>query len=105
MILKKVQRFQCKLCRKKFSAATHKPTYRQKRRRINETIRLAFALCMYQSVIALLAGVNVKTVAERLVWQAELSREKNACFVEKYIGPTKKDRGFLCAPAKTVDAR
>jgi len=89
---KKIQRFQCKLCRKKFSAATHKPTYRQKRRRINETIRLAFAFCMCQRDIALLTGVNVKTVAARLVWQAGLSREKNACFVEKYIeryGPIK----------------
>lgn len=90
---KKIQRFQCKACSKKFSSATDKPTYRQKRRRINATVRLVLAFGMCQRDIALLTGVNVKTVASRLVWQAKLSRRKNARFVDHYIeryGPIKR---------------
>lgn len=82
---KYIQRYQCKLCRKKFSAATDKSTYRQKRRRINATIRLCLSFGMCQRDIALLANVNVKTVASRLIWQAKLSRHKNQSFVEQYI--------------------
>jgi len=82
---KQIQRYQCKQCAKKFSAATHKPTYRQKRRRINSTIRHAFAFNMCQRDIALLTRVNVKTVAARLIWQSKLSREKNADFLKRYI--------------------
>jgi len=90
---KKIQRFQCKECGKKFSAATSKPTYRQKRRRINATIRSALAFGMCQRDIALLTQVNVKTVASRLIWQATLSREKHSRFIDQYIeryGPIKR---------------
>lgn len=90
---KSIQRYQCKACGKKFSSATGKPTYRQKRRRINCTIRLALAFNMCQRDIAQLTGVNVKTVAARLIWQANLSRQKNADFLDQYIeqyGPIRK---------------
>ena len=82
---KKIQRYQCKTCGKKFSAATDKPAYRQKCRRINSTVRLGLAFNMCQRDIALLTNVNVKTVAARLVWQAKLSREKNKRFIDQYI--------------------
>jgi len=90
---KQIQRFQCKACGKKFSAATFSPAYRQKRRRINATLRLAFAFGMCQRDMALLTQVNVKTVAARLVWQAKRSREKHARFIDQYIeryGPIKR---------------
>lgn len=90
---KKIQRFQCKECTKKFSAATDKPTYRQKRRRINATVRYGLSFGMCQRDLAQMTGVNVKTIAARLIWQAKLSREKNTLFVEQYIeryGPIKR---------------
>ena len=83
---KKIQRYQCKACGKKFSSATSKPTYRQKRRRINFTIKLGLAFCMSQRHLAQFAKVNVKTVAARLIWQAKQSRKKNESFVAQYIG-------------------
>ena len=89
---KSIQRFKCKLCAKKFSAATSKPTYRQKKRRINQTVRFAFASNMCPRDIAELVGVNVKTIAARLIWQARRSREKNRQYIEAYIqqyGPIK----------------
>lgn len=82
---KNIQRYQCKVCGKKFSSSTGCATYRQKRRRINATLRLSLAFTMCQRDIAQLIGVNVKTVAARLRWQARLSRAKNHRFVQQYI--------------------
>ena len=82
---KKIQRWQCKPCAKKFSSATFRPAYRQKARRINSTVRFGFSSNMCQRDIAELVGVNVKTVAARLIWQAKLSRAKNKRFIHDYI--------------------
>jgi len=87
-----VQRYKCKLCQKKFSSATFKPTYRQKKRRVNSTVRFAFASNMCPRDIAELVGVNLKTIAARLVWQAKLSREKHRLYLQAFIqqhGPIK----------------
>lgn len=89
---KHIQRWQCKKCAKKFSSATLKPTYRQKRRRINSTVRFGLACNMCQRDIAELVGVNVKTVAARLIWQAKLSRAKHKRYLDAYVtqhGPIK----------------
>ncbi len=89
---KAVQRYRCKACGKKFSAATFKPTYRQKKRRINSTIRFCFASNMCPRDMAELVGVNIKTVASRLRWQAALSRRKNREYLRAYLdvqGPIK----------------
>ena len=82
---KDVQRFRCKTCGKRFSTATFKPTYRQKKRRINSTIRFCFASNMCPRDIAELVSVNIKTVASRLIWQAKLSREKNRQYLKAYM--------------------
>ena len=81
---KDVQRFRCKACGKRFSTATFKPTYRQKKRRINSTVRFCFASNMCPRDIAELVSVNVKTVASRLIWQAMLSRKKNHLYLQAY---------------------
>lgn len=87
-----IQRWQCKKCGKKFSSATFKPTYRQKKRRINATVRFCLASNMCQRDIAELVGVDVKTIAARLIWQARLSRAKNNRYIDALIkqhGPIK----------------
>ncbi len=81
---KNIQRLKCKLCGKKFSFATGKPTYRQKKRRINFTVKRALTYNMCQRDIAELVGVNVKTIAARLIWQAELSRENQAILIDVF---------------------
>lgn len=89
---KNIQRWKCKDCAKKFSSATFKPTYNQKKRRINQTIRFGFASNMCQRDIAELLSVNIKTVAARLVWLGKLSRAKNKRYVNAFIrqhGPIK----------------
>jgi len=82
---KLIQRYKCKQCAKKFSAATFKPTYRQRKRRINSILRFCFASNMCPRDIAELAGVNIKTVAARLVWQAKQSRKKNVLYLNALI--------------------
>ncbi len=82
---KVVQRFRCKACGKRFSTATFKPTYRQKKRRINSTIRFCFASNMCPRDIAEMVGVDIKTIASRLIWQASLSREKNRHYLRAYV--------------------
>ena len=82
---KNIQRWQCKRCAKKFSAATFRPAYRQKTRRINATVRFGLSSNMCQRDIAELVGVNVKTVAARLIWQAKLSRAKNKRYIHNFI--------------------
>ena len=82
---KHIQRWKCRDCAKKFSSATFKPTYRQKTRRINSTVRFGFASNMCQRDIAAMVSVNVKTVAARLVWQAALSRAKNKRYIDAFI--------------------
>ncbi|MFK7852618.1 MAG: hypothetical protein AB8B79_00835, partial [Granulosicoccus sp.] len=89
---KSIQRFKCKRCAKKFSAATFSATYRQKKRRINSTVRFCFASNMCPRDMAELVGVNIKTIASRLIWQARLSREKNRRYLKAFIkqhGPIK----------------
>lgn len=81
---KSIQRFKCKQCGKKCSAATFKSTYRQKKRRINSTVRLGFGSNMCPRDIAQMVGVNIKTIASRLIWQAAISREKNKLYLEAY---------------------
>lgn len=81
---KSIQRFKCKACGKKFSSATFSPAYRQKKRRINATARYCFASNMCPRDIANLVDVNIKTIASRLEWQAQLSRIKNRLYREAY---------------------
>jgi len=82
---KYIQRFKCKQCGKKFSAATFSACYRQKKRRINSTVRFGFGSNLCPRDIAELVGVNIKTIAARLIWQAKLSREKNKLYIQALI--------------------
>jgi len=89
---KSIQRFKCKKCGKKCSSATFKPTYRQKKRRINSTVRFALGSNMCPKDIAEMVSVNIKTVAARLIWQAKQSRVKNKLYLGAYLellGPIK----------------
>lgn len=70
---KNIQRWKCKDCSKKFSAATFKATYNQKKRQINQTIRFGLDNNMRQREIAALVSVNVKTIAARSVWLGKLA--------------------------------
>lgn len=72
-----VQRYVCKCCKKRFSEATNVPTYWQKKRFLNDPIM--DHLCSGTSMrrIAMLLGINRKTVANRLIFWSRVCRDLN----------------------------
>lgn len=69
---KRVPRYHCKICGQNFSSATFSWTYHQKKRKINQEIRRLLIANVCMNRIAVLVGVDYKTVARRL---EALSRE------------------------------
>ena len=69
-----IQRYRCKSCGKCHSSATHAPTYRQKRRRLNRLIEMDISSCSSQRRIAIKHGCDRKTVARKIVYLAGRAR-------------------------------
>src|SRR5690606_22655449 len=65
---KKVQRFRCRTCGKRFSNATFSENYNQKKRRINFTFLKYYASGLSIRRCALLLNVNPKTVDRRVAF-------------------------------------
>lgn len=76
-----IQRYRCKACGKCHSSATHTPTYRQKRRRLNRLIEVDISCSTAQRRIAIKLGCNRKTVARKIVFLAEQARQKTAAWL------------------------
>ena len=71
-----IQRYRCKVCGKCHSSATHAPTYRQKRRRLNPLIEADIASSTSERRIAKKLGCDRKTVARKVAFLAEQARQK-----------------------------
>ena len=71
-----IQRYRCKACGKCHSSATHAPTYRQKRRRLNPLIEADIASSTSERRIAKKLGCDRKTVARKVAFLAEQARLK-----------------------------
>ena len=78
-----IQRYRCKTCAKCHSSATHVPTYRQKRRRLNRLIEMDIASSTSQRRIAIKHGCARKTVARKVLFLAQEARKKSAQWLEK----------------------
>lgn len=76
-----IQRYLCKDCGKCHSSATHTPTYRQKRRRLNRLIEMDIASSTAQRRIAIKHGCDRKTVARKIVFLAQQARKKTAAWL------------------------
>ncbi len=74
---KKVQRFRCLKCRRSFSHATLRPTYRQKKRRINGQVFELLCSSVSMTRAAELLGVNRKTIDRRFLWLAKLESKRH----------------------------
>lgn len=77
---KLIQRFRCKSCGTRFSNATFKDTYRQKKRRINYELWKLLASNISMRRAALFFGVDKKTVERKFRFLGERSRRKNEQF-------------------------
>lgn len=65
---KYIRRFLCRSCNQHFSSASNKPTFGQKRRRLNPIIYKLLCSGTSQRRIAILLGCNLKTVARKLIF-------------------------------------
>ncbi|MEK9657218.1 MAG: hypothetical protein VW378_02455 [bacterium] len=71
-----VKRYWCKVCKKYFSQATFDPAYRQKKRHLNHSIKIALASLNSQRRLALMFNVNKNTIARKARYLAEQARLK-----------------------------
>ena len=76
-----IQRYRCRSCGKYHSSATHAPTYRQKRRRLNRLIEMDIASSTAQRRIAIKHGCDRKTVARKITFLAQEARKKAAIWL------------------------
>lgn len=82
---RKVQRYQCLSCGKKFSRATFQLEYRQKKRRVNWPLLGLFASGVSQRRCALLLKINKKTVARKFDYLADKYTHKNNSWREAKV--------------------
>ena len=80
---RKVQRFHCKNCGKKFSHSSFEFEYQQKKRRINFPIYKLLCSGVSQRRIAKILGVNKNTIPRRLIYWAHKARFLNKKELER----------------------
>lgn len=83
---KLIQRLRCRSCGARFSAATHTPTYRQKKRRINSHLAKLLSSNVSMRRSAWILRVNRKTVERKLAFLGQKYRRLNRRYCEKRQG-------------------
>ena len=79
---RKIQRYHCKICSKKFSSATFSPAKNQKKRRFNHTLLLQLASGISQNRAAILHKCHPITIKRKFDYLAKRSRIKNRKLLE-----------------------
>ena len=72
-----IQRYRCRTCSRYFSSATGSRRFDQRKRRVNEPLRLLLCSGVSQRRAAVLLRVNRKTVVRKFRWLAEQARTEN----------------------------
>ncbi len=80
---RKVQRFKCQKCERKFSASTHTLEWKQKKRRVNHELFNILSSGVSMRRAAILVKVHRTTVERKLRYLALKSRQKHAELLEK----------------------
>jgi hypothetical protein len=81
-----IPRFLCKLCGHTFSLATNSPCFGQKKRRINEPLRILLASGVSLRRSALLLHVHRTTIARRLVFLGSQALSKHQDQLSSFQG-------------------
>lgn len=82
---RKIQRFKCKTCHKRFSSESLKLEKYHKKRRINYPLFKLLASGVSQRRAALLLGVSRRTVEKKLPYLGKKYKQKNKVFLERYF--------------------
>ena len=77
-----IKRFRCKSCGKRFSSATFSSAKGQKKRRINETLKLLLSSGVSMRRSALLLHIHRTTVHRKLIFLAKESNSSHAKFLD-----------------------
>jgi transposase-like protein len=72
-----VPRYRCRDCGRFFSSHSHKETFRQHRPDLNRTVLQLYASGMSQRRMAIVLGVNLKTVVRKFLFLGELARKEH----------------------------
>ncbi len=83
---RKIQRYKCQGCGKRFSSATHNPAYRQNKRRVNFSLKKLLSSGISQRRAAKLLRINKNTVAKKLIYLGQQAREEHHHFLAKLSG-------------------
>ena len=71
---RKIQRYKCKICQKKYSKSTHTLEFSQKKRRLNKMIRSNLASGMSMRSCAYNLNLARKTIERKFVYLAKKAR-------------------------------
>ena len=80
---KKIQRYRCQGCKKRFSSATFTLTKYQKKRRLNHLVKKLYCSKMSQNRIAKILKIHPITVARKLDFLAQIAKKKHQKFLKK----------------------
>lgn len=80
---RRIQRFRCKSCSKRFSSATGTLEVYQKKRRVNFPLKRLLCSGVSMRRCAILLNVSRRTVERKLIYLGKKSRRKNQGFLEK----------------------
>ena len=78
---KHVQRWKCKKCKTRFSAATRQKAYLQNKRQVNHSVFNLLASGVSMRRISLILNIHRITVARKLAFLAEIAREKQDAYL------------------------
>ncbi|MGZ3788836.1 MAG: hypothetical protein ACXVLQ_09950, partial [Bacteriovorax sp.] len=80
---RKIARFKCKYCGKKFSFSTCKLEYRQKKRRVNHKLFLLLASGLSMRRAAKYLNIHRTTVHRKVIYLAKKARQKNNAYLSQ----------------------
>lgn len=80
---RKIQRYRCQRCRKRFSSATFEPAYRQNKRRLNYKLKMLLCSGVSLRRSALILNTTRKTVARKLIFLGKRAKVENKIFLQK----------------------
>ena len=80
---KYIQRFKCKICGKKYSTATFKLEYRQKKRRWNQFIRRDYTAGKSMNRMVMHLKLHPKTIERKIQYLAEKARRSQKNLLQK----------------------
>ena len=86
---RKIQRYRCKLCNRRFSQATFDTAYGQNKRRVNSPLKKLYCSGVSIRRAALILSINKNTVANKIKYLAQVAKSENQKFL-KGISKIKK---------------